>query len=214
MSGLPDTSSAAHEDSIASSLEGTDLTNLYGVIDKSNVHGLNLTVPEDAPAIIKPWHERNDTTVSANSAVDDQLILHIPFTENVRVRSILLKLGRGESTPRHLRIYANHTNIVDFGDAESLKPQLNITLSEGETGVVEYPLRASAFASIHAVSLFFSEAVGGESVQVYYVGFRGDSKAQRREGTQKLEIRAENAPDARIIDRLSERTGGLQTTAR
>lgn len=39
----------------------------------TSVHGLNLTVPEDAPAVIKPWHERNDTTVSANSAVDDQV---------------------------------------------------------------------------------------------------------------------------------------------
>ncbi|KAI0093791.1 galactose-binding domain-like protein [Irpex rosettiformis] len=214
MSSFQNSSPASQEESIASSLEGTDLTNLYASIDKANVHGLNLTVPEDAPAIFKPWHERNDTAVSANSAVDDQLIIHVPFTENVRMRSILLKLGRGESTPRHLRIYANYSNIVDFVEAEDATPHLNISLSEGEVGVVEYPLRASAFASIHSVSLFFSEAVGGESVQIFYVGFRGDSKAQRKEGTQKLEIGAANAPDARVIDRLTERSGGLQTTAR
>ena len=63
--------------------------------------------------MIKPWDERNDTTVSAESNVDDQvrcqpsivplsvdnasdlqMIIHVPFTQNVRVRSILLKLGK------------------------------------------------------------------------------------------------------------------------
>lgn len=101
-------------------------------------------------------------------------IIHVPFTESVRIRSILLKLGeyrfhfhmlpdiidvynsgRGEVTPRHLRIYANHSTIVDFSEAEDITPHLNITLSESELGVAEYPLRASAFASVHSLSLFF-----------------------------------------------------------
>lgn len=178
--------------------------------------------------------------------------MHIPFTESVRIRSILLKLGiqfssqgtisvalmlvtshpgRGEVTPRHLRIYANRSTIVDFAEAENSTPQLNITLSEGEIGVAEYPLRASAFANVHSLSLFFvgvkgylrrhsltrilqSEAVGGECVQIYYIGFRGDSRSQRKDVSEKLEIPAANAADARIIDRLAERTGGVQTTAR
>ena len=97
--------------------------------------------------------------------------------------------------------------------------------------MAEYPLRASAFANVHSLSLFFvsvtgrsanitlaeveqSEAVGGECVQVYYIGFRGDSRSQRRDVSQKLEIHASNSADARIIDRLTERTGGMQTTAR
>jgi hypothetical protein len=63
--------------------------------------------------------------------------------------------GRGESTPRHLRIYANHTHIVDFADAEQTKPQLNISLLEGVVGVAEYPLRSAAFTNIHTLSLFF-----------------------------------------------------------
>lgn len=109
--------------------------------------------------------------------------------ENVRIRSVLLKLGehhhlfrhaknnsklsnpqlttlyslsqicpgRGSTTPRHLRIYANRSTIVDFDEAESeaVKPHFNISLLEGETGVVEYPLRVAAFTSVHALSLFF-----------------------------------------------------------
>lgn len=64
-------------------------------------------------------------------------------------------VGRGELAPRHLRIYANHTTIVDFEDAEVTKPQLNITLQEGEVGVIEYPLNTPSFANIHSLSVFF-----------------------------------------------------------
>ncbi len=52
-----------------------------------------------------------------------------------------------------MRVFANHPNIVDFADAESTKPQLDISLSEGETGVVEYPVRVAAFASIVSLSI-------------------------------------------------------------
>lgn len=67
----------------------------------------------------------------------------------------ILDPGRGEITPRHLKIYANHSTIVDFSEAESTEPQLNISLLEGETGVVEYPLRVASFTSVHSLSLFF-----------------------------------------------------------
>jgi hypothetical protein len=63
--------------------------------------------------------------------------------------------GRGESTPLHLRIYANHPSIIDFADAESTKPQLDISLLDGQTDVTEYPLRVAAFANINSLSLFF-----------------------------------------------------------
>lgn len=39
----------------------------------SSVHGLNLAIPEQAKAVIKPWSEREDTTVYADSGVDDQV---------------------------------------------------------------------------------------------------------------------------------------------
>ncbi|TFK25263.1 DUF1000-domain-containing protein [Coprinopsis marcescibilis] len=199
--------------SLATELAGTNLSNLYASIDRQNVHGLNLTTPEDAKAIIKPWAEREDTTKYAESNVDDQLIIHVPFNENVRIRSILLKLGRGESTPRHLRIYVNHATIIDFSDAEDTRPQLNISLQEGETKVVEYPLRSAAFASVHSLSLFFSEAVGEEQSRIFYLGFKGDMRSVKRETASELEVPAHHATDASITTRAENRAA-QQPTAR
>ncbi|TFY65239.1 hypothetical protein EVJ58_g2097 [Rhodofomes roseus] len=192
----------------------TDGTNLYGTIDKMNVHGLNLTVPEDAQAIIKPWDERNDTSRWAESGVDDQFIIHVPFTQNVRVKSVLVKLGRGEVAPRRMRIYANHATIVDFAAAEDITPHLNISLLQDDTGVTEYPLRSAAFTNVHALSLFFSESVGGDSSAVYYLGFRGDSRSQRRDASQKLAIPAETAARAPLVDKVTQKAGAQQPTAR
>ena len=58
-------------------------------------------------------------------------------------------------TPRHLRVYANHANIIDFSEVDDVQPSLNISLLEGETGVTEYPLRMAAFSSINSLSLLF-----------------------------------------------------------
>jgi hypothetical protein len=68
---------------------------------------------------------------------------------------VSIATGRGESTPRVLRVYANYHTIVDFADAESTRPHLDLRLLEGEAGVVEYPLRTAAFASIVSLSVFF-----------------------------------------------------------
>ncbi|KAF9474433.1 DUF1000-domain-containing protein [Pholiota conissans] len=208
-----DNSDTAHNSALAD-LHSSNLSNLFGVIDRDNVYGLNLTVPEDAKEVIKPWDLREDNTKYIDSSVDDQLIVHIPFTENVRIKSILLKLGRGETTPRHLRIYANHSTIVDFGEAETTKPQLNISILEGETGVVEYPMRVASFTSVHSLSLFFGDSVGGDVSRVYYIGFKGDMRSTKREVNSKLEVPAPHAADAALTDRVSERAAGQQTTAR
>ena len=85
-------------------------------LHEPSVYGLNLTVPEDAKAVIKPWDERESNDKYLDSNVDDQarvqvacrlvviwtitnaeiylqLIVHVPFVENVRIKSILVKLG-------------------------------------------------------------------------------------------------------------------------
>jgi hypothetical protein len=201
--------------SLSADLEGSaDTSNLFQVIDRHNIHGLNLTVPEDAKEIIKPWDKREDNSQYLDSSVDDQLIIHIPFLQNVRIRSVLLKLGRGSTTPRHLRIYANHPNIVDFAEAESIRPHVDISLLEGETGVVEYPLRVAAFTSVHALSMFFSDAVGDEQSRIYYLGFRGDTRYTKKEVNSKLEVPAPNAAEAALTEKVTHKAGSQQTTAR
>ncbi|KAF7977357.1 hypothetical protein HWV62_4163 [Athelia sp. TMB] len=161
---------------------------------------------------IPPEGNEIDNSVASQLAGNDIANLYSAIVRD-KLRSIFLKIGRGESTPQHLQIFANHPQIVDFGDAESTRAQLDISLSQ-EVGVVEYPLRAAAFASVNTLSLFFSDSVGGEVSRIYYIGFKGDTRFERRDANAKLDIRAANAPDASITDRVTEKAAGQQTTAR
>lgn len=50
-----------------------DTGNLYGAIDHDHVFGLNLSVPEHAKLVIKPWDQRESVEHYAESNVDDQV---------------------------------------------------------------------------------------------------------------------------------------------
>ncbi|KAF8697241.1 hypothetical protein AX14_001420 [Amanita brunnescens Koide BX004] len=194
-----------------------DHANLYHTVDKLNIHGLNLSVPETARDVIKPWDARDSTDKYAESNVDDQLIIHIPFLESVRIKSILIKTGRGDLAPQNLNVYTNAPTIIDFADAESgnVKPQLEIALKRDESGVVEYPVKAAVFGNITALSLFFKDSEGGDASRAYYVGFKGDVRSLRSAGTSALEVPVAGAGDAKLVDKVKSKTGaGQQTTAR
>ncbi|KAF8605065.1 DUF1000-domain-containing protein [Ceratobasidium sp. AG-I] len=184
-------------------------TNLFGVIDRDKVHGLNLSVPEDAKEVIKPWDERDSVNKFCETGVDDELILHVPFSQNIRVRSILLKTARGDAQPRRLRVYANHPAGLDFAEAESTRPQQDIALLEGETGVVEYPVKAATFANIISLTLFLTDTSAGETNRIYFVGFKGDARNLQKDVSEMLDLPAANAADA-PIDRLAERAASSQ----
>jgi hypothetical protein len=49
---------------------------------ESSVHGLNLTVPEDAKEIIKSWDGRDDNSKYLDSSVDDQVCFCISPTHD------------------------------------------------------------------------------------------------------------------------------------
>ena len=141
-------------------------------------------------------------------------------------------VGRGETTPRRLRIFANHANIIDFDAVDDARPSVDIALQEGQTGVVEYPLRVSTFSNVHSLSLFFvsiypkgvhiasqadrlqSDSVGEDVSRVYFIGFRGDLREPRKEGTDKLPIPAANAADAPLVDKVGEKKGAAQSLAK
>lgn len=59
-----------------------------------------------------------------------------------------------------------------------------------------------------------NESLGGDVSRIYYIGFKGDTKEQRSAAESKLDIRAANAADAPLVDRVTEKTAGQQTTAR
>lgn len=148
-----------------------DESNLFAQIDRDKIFGLNLADPARAATCIKPWDRRSDMELFTESGVDDQFILTIPFIAPVRIKSILVNVGRGDFAPQRLRAFVNRPDGVDFDDLEQLsrsagsrgavgpinsgKPQADFSLQEDAVGVNEYPVSISRFQNTTSVSLVF-----------------------------------------------------------
>ncbi|KAG8893718.1 hypothetical protein FRB99_001784 [Tulasnella sp. 403] len=183
-----------------------EVSNLFTSIDRDNVFGLNLTVPEDAREIVKPWESQESLEKWADSGEDDEASRPTPPSGRSNV-----DYCRGETCPRRVRIYANAPHGIGFSD--DTKPTQDLSLLENAETATEYPVRVSAFASVNSITLFFSDSPSSELSRVYYIGFKGEAKKALKEPGTKLELPAANAADA-PVDRLAERAPGNQSTIR
>ncbi|TIA72425.1 hypothetical protein E3P91_02058 [Wallemia ichthyophaga] len=150
---------------------GVDHENLFGVVDRPNVTSLNTDESVPPRDVIKEWDQRDDMDVSLHSDADEQLVLRVPFTASVKLKSVLVKGGLGEKAPRTLHIYANQ--FLDFGDLDNEPaPTQTIELVESSE-CIEYPVKIAKFNSSTHLTLFFADNFGADVTQIFFVGFKG-----------------------------------------
>lgn len=107
-------------DSAAGPEASDDRRNLYPLIFLGQVHGLNLSDPvAGARAPIKPWAARLSLAPYAESGTDDCMIITVPFTSPVTIKSVLLNPGTGDWAPRRIRLFVNRPHGLDFDDVEA-----------------------------------------------------------------------------------------------
>lgn len=143
---------------------------LYSKIDLPNVAVLNSESP--ASNAIKPWDKRLDDSVAIESDADNSLIVKIPFTGTVKLRSILIRSGPESQTPSKLVLFANAQDL-DFSDAADAKPseELNIVQT---SDIVEYTVKPARFSNIRSITLFVPEVSGADETRISYIGFKGE----------------------------------------
>ncbi|ODO11923.1 hypothetical protein I350_00707 [Cryptococcus amylolentus CBS 6273] len=198
-------------------------TNLWSHIDRDNVTGLNLDDPLSAPKLIKPWDNRLDEEQIVESGVDDELIIHIPFTSSVRLRTLVLKPPAADHPhrPTRTRLYANQIHCPDFSDLESMTPIMDIDTSQpaagvrrlpdGRRDVEEWPLKVQKLANVHSVTLLFSEAATSLRSSMFFVGFKGVAPKHEMDISKLGRVQNENAAD-KSVDGVAERQGASNTT--
>jgi len=145
---------------------------LYSRTDRDNVRCLNEREPNSGKNVIKPWNERDDTTKYVESDVDEQLIVFIPFTGSVKLKSISIKTGPGDSCPSKLKVYINRDD-VDFDTVEGYIATQEWELVQSPD-VVEYQTRITKMYNVRNLSLYFPENFGDEVTRIYYIGLKGE----------------------------------------
>ncbi|EGG11963.1 uncharacterized protein MELLADRAFT_59084 [Melampsora larici-populina 98AG31] len=132
---------------------------LYPYIDLQRSYALNTQQPPlGLPLIVRPHDTRN--TISTDESLyslDDsepELLIHLVFSELVRIRTLLVGIGRGEEAPRLCRVWAN-VNGIGFEDVDDRKPDQEWELCEAD-GAVEYSTRVSRFQSVSTLTFLFA----------------------------------------------------------
>lgn len=152
------------------------------VVDLTWTDLVDATSSSNSSSVIKPWHERQDLTNYVESDPDDeQLLLRVPFTANVKLRSISILGEGGDQAPKQLKVYINRPEL-DFSDVldDATEPVQTLDLVQSRE-VVDYSVRPAKFSNIQHLTLFFSQNFADDSesqTRIYYVGFKGESSGK------------------------------------
>ncbi|KAJ3671186.1 hypothetical protein LUZ60_008612 [Juncus effusus] len=155
---------------------------LYKHIDLSKVLALNESVPGSVKSVFKAWEQRLETSVEylESNDGDPELLVFIPFTSDVKIKSISVIGGADGTSPSRMRAFINREGI-DFSDAQNMQPTQEWELAENLNGLLEYQTKYSKFQSVANLTLHFSENFGGDTTQIYFIGLRGEATQLKRD---------------------------------
>jgi hypothetical protein len=148
---------------------------LYLQIDSHKVTCLNTNSNDEGYKVFKAWDDRFDLSFTLDSADDEQIIIYIPFTAQVKLKSIAV-LGVESEAPDVLKMYANRDD-VDFDSVDSIDctQELSLLRDIPHGTVAEYPTKVAKFSSLHCLTLFFpSNFSGSDRTRISYIGLKGE----------------------------------------
>ncbi|KAI0593748.1 DUF1000-domain-containing protein [Biscogniauxia sp. FL1348] len=205
-----------HSDDITPALQHS----LYQHIRFDDIITLNEATTGSGKAIVKKtWAERLQPEPELQSDADEQLLMTVPFTGQVKLHSILVRSSASASAPRTLRVFINRED-VDFEAAEELAATQELELAR-TSEVQELPVRRALFGKVQRLTLFFPDNFGiegggadedGEATRLSYLGFRGEWMQLGRAPVNILYEAAPNPSDHAIkgttANQMDSATGG------
>ncbi|KAI0852057.1 DUF1000-domain-containing protein [Daldinia vernicosa] len=171
---------------------------LYQHIIFDQITTLNETLKDSGRKIVeKTWAQSELLEPELESDADEQVIINVPFTGQVKLHTILLRSPPDASAPRTLKVFTNRED-VDFDVASEMSPTQTFELSQF-SGVQELPVRRALFGNVRRLALFFEDNFGDEeSTRISYLGFKGDWIPVGRAPVNILYEAAPNPNDHRV----------------
>ncbi|XP_006355323.1 PITH domain-containing protein 1 isoform X2 [Solanum tuberosum] len=155
---------------------------LFKHIDLPKVSALNESVTGSVKSVFKPWEQRLNSSeghLESNEG-DPELIVFIPFTADVKIKSIAIVGGADGTSPSKMRAFVNRDGI-DFSDAQSMQAIQEWDLAENLQGVLEYQTRYSRFQSVGNITLHFPDNFGADTTRIQYIGLKGEATQMKRD---------------------------------
>ncbi|KAF3070934.1 PITH domain-containing protein 1 [Daldinia childiae] len=146
---------------------------LYQHIIFDQITTLNEAQGDSGRKIIeKTWAESDQLVPELQSDADEQLIINVPFTGQVKLHTILIRAPLDQTAPRLLKVFSNRED-VDFDVASEMTPTQTFELSQFD-GVQEVAVRRALFGNVRRLALFVEDNFGEETTRISYLAFKGD----------------------------------------
>ncbi|KAJ4408430.1 hypothetical protein N0V82_009695 [Gnomoniopsis sp. IMI 355080] len=199
-----------HSDDITPALQFS----LYQHINFDEVTTLNASDDSSGKAIVKKtWAERLDVEPELASDCDEQLIINIPFTGQVKLHSILIRTSPSASAPKTLKVFQNRDDI-DFAAAEDGAPDQEFELSQ-TSEVQDLQVKRAKFGKVQRLTLFVPDNFGDgdeEVTRISYLGFKGEWMQLGRAPANILYEAAANPSDHKLkgtsVNQMGSGIGG------
>jgi hypothetical protein len=194
-----------HSDDITPALQNL----LYEQIDFSKLVTLNEDESNSGRAICqKTWAQRLDLTPELKSSADEQLLMIVPFTGQVRLHSILIRTSPSLSCPKTLKVFVN-ADSMDFDTASEATPTQELSISQ-TSEVQEIPVKRAYFNTTRSLALFFEDNWSNgeeEETVISYLAFKGDFMKLNKEPVSVMYEAAANPSDHKSIVGIGEGVG-------
>lgn len=164
-----------------------DNWNLYSMIDTTASTALNVTRPNDAVGIFKPFVHRLTDEPALISDADEEIIVIVRFTSPVHIRKIMVIGGGSDDTqhPSSLKCYANHENL-DFTSIGAVRPSQEFNLVMNTQGTSELTTLIHPFTNVTILTFYFPANYGNANTVIKYIGMQGEHTHYRREAVDTV----------------------------
>ncbi|CAI5506567.1 unnamed protein product [Closterium sp. Naga37s-1] len=159
------------------------------------VRTLNEAVEGSAEGVFRSWEDRMTfPSQPLDSNEDDpELILFIPFTTDVKIKSIAIIGGADGTSPAKMRAFTNRED-VDFSVVNDLTAVQEWDLTENLQGELEYTTKFSKFQGVSSLTLHFPSNFGGDFSRIHFVGLKGEATQNNRRAVAAVVYEAQANP--------------------
>eukprot|EP00051_Salpingoeca_urceolata_P015254 m.196911 g.196911 ORF g.196911 m.196911 type:complete len:217 (-) comp18337_c0_seq1:44-694(-) len=176
---------------------------LFAYIDTTKMRCFNESQIGAVKNIIRPWDQRLDKSTWVESDADEQLIIFIPFTADIKLKSITVVGGEGDQHPATVKVFKNREDI-DFDTVEDLDPVQQFELQPDSNATIEHQTRISKFQNVHNLTFFFDTNFGAETTKIHSLFLKGTATKVTRQTIITIAETAANPADHKTDTKVGD----------
>ena len=144
---------------------------LYNSIDKDRIECYNYNNNFPISNCIKPYADRHNN-LYLESDCDEQLIIRIPFSNEVKINSMSIN-GNYNYSPSVVKLYKT-PNVLTFDDIDDIKEDQKLEINNDPLYDLTYPLKIMKFSNVNEIVIYIPENYGELVTQINYINFYGE----------------------------------------